>query len=180
MPALSRADLLLHPIRLRIVAEISGQRATARHLREALPDLPQTTLYRHLNALTEGGILEVVQEKQIRGTVERTYALSAPPSLTAEDLRGMTKEQYQEMFAGFLGTFMADARRYLASRPEGKPVNPVADGVVISKCQVFLTDAESASMNRKLTEMVLAATRKKPGPGRKRCMVAYLLIPLER
>ncbi len=179
MPLSSRADLLLHPIRLRIVTEISGQRATARQLRQALPDLPQTTLYRHLNALLEAGILQVVQETPVRGTVERTYALSAPPSLTAEDLRGMTKEQYQEAFAGYLGTFLADARRYLETKPDGKPIDPIADGVIISKCQVFLSDAEFASVNRRIADLMLAATRRAPGRHRKRRVFSYLFIPLD-
>ena len=176
---MSRADLLLHPVRLRIVTEISGQVATARQLRQALPDLPQTTLYRHLHALVRAGILQVVQEKPVRGTVERTYALSAPPSLTADDLRGMTKSEYQEAFAGFLGTFLADARRYLDSRPDDKPIDLVDDGVTVSKCQVHLSQAEFESMNRKIMDLMLAATRKAPGPGRTRRVFSYLFIPLD-
>ena len=89
-----KANLLIHPVRMRIITTVSTQRMTAKNISEALPDIPLTSLYRHINLLVEGGILQVVEENQIRGTVERVFILAAPPSLTSEDLSGMTKEDY--------------------------------------------------------------------------------------
>ncbi len=108
MPA-SKADLILHPIRLRILTAISSYRMTAREIGEALPDIPQTTLYRHINTLMEGGLLKIVEEKPIRGTIERTYALTAPPSLTSEDMVGMSRQECEQAFTMFLSTLMSDA-----------------------------------------------------------------------
>ena len=42
--------------------------------------------------------MKVVDEKQIRGTIERTYALTAPPSLTVDDLEGMTRQEAEQYF----------------------------------------------------------------------------------
>jgi DNA-binding transcriptional ArsR family regulator len=47
-------DLLLHPIRLRIVHAMSGGRTrTTSELSTHLADVPKTTVYRHVGLLTE-------------------------------------------------------------------------------------------------------------------------------
>ena len=54
-------DLLLHPLRLRIIQLLfDGRRLTARQIAAAQPEIPQATLYRHLHQLVEGGVLVVV------------------------------------------------------------------------------------------------------------------------
>jgi DNA-binding transcriptional ArsR family regulator len=86
----SKADLILHPIRARIITEVSGRQLTAKVLAETMPEIPRTTLYRHINALTKGGILVVVEENQVRGTVERVYALNRESTdLSPEELSQM-------------------------------------------------------------------------------------------
>jgi len=72
----STADLLLHPVRLRIVQAFLGDRAlTTGELRAELPDVPPASLYRHIARLVDAGVLGVVSERRVRGAVERTYIL---------------------------------------------------------------------------------------------------------
>ena len=72
----AKPDLILHPIRMRIILALAqGRSLTAQELGAALPDVAQATLYRHLNRLLKGGVLAVVDERQVRGAVERIYAL---------------------------------------------------------------------------------------------------------
>jgi Fe2+ or Zn2+ uptake regulation protein len=63
----SKADLFLHPVRLRIITAISTHRMTAKEIAQIMPEIPLTTLYRNINALAEGGIIQVVEKNQIRG-----------------------------------------------------------------------------------------------------------------
>ncbi|HYT79398.1 MAG TPA: helix-turn-helix domain-containing protein, partial [Actinomycetota bacterium] len=73
---MARADLLLHPVRLRILKAFLGDRAlTTSQLAAELDDVPAGSLYRHVALLTKAGILQVVAERRIRGAVERTYTL---------------------------------------------------------------------------------------------------------
>lgn len=175
----SKADLILHPIRLRIITAISSYRLAARELAEALPDVPLTTLYRHINALLEGGLLKIVEEKPIRGTVERTYALTSPPSLTSEDMRDMGRQECEQAFTVFLSTLMSDAQRYLNSRPGDALFNPIDDGIQISKVQIYMDDEEFKQMSEKLLEMILKAASNEPRPGRRKRIFSNIFIPLE-
>ena len=73
---MTSADLLLHPVRLRIVKAFLGDRAlTTSQLAAELDDVPAGSLYRHIARLTKAGVLQVVAERRVRGAVERTYTL---------------------------------------------------------------------------------------------------------
>ncbi|WP_324273703.1 helix-turn-helix domain-containing protein [Blastococcus brunescens] len=55
------ADLLLHPVRLRVVQAFLGDRTlTTSDLRAELPDVPTASLYRHVGVLADAGVLTVV------------------------------------------------------------------------------------------------------------------------
>jgi len=172
----SKADLMFHPIRLRIITAISSQRMTAKDLAEILPDIPQTTLYRHINALVEGGILQITDETPVRGTVERTYALAELPSLRPEDLRGMRKRDYEQAFTVYLSTLMSAAQKYLESKGEDS-FDPLADGVELSLATLNLSDEEFRSVNQRILEILMPVANNQPGPGRKKRVFTYLFIP---
>ncbi len=176
MPS-SKANLILHPIRLQIITAISTQEMTAKELAKVIGDVPQTTLYRHLNALVEGGILKVTGETQIRGTFERTYAMAGMPSLKAEDLRGMRKQDYEQGFITYLSTLMNAALRYLDSKQDNEEINPIEDGVDLSLAQLILSDEEFRAMNQQILDLLMAKSNNQPYPNRKLRLFTYLFIP---
>ena len=68
---LEQVRLLTDPLKLQILGAFAQPRTTkdvASELGESV-----TTLYRHVDALHDAGLLEVVSEQQKRGTVERTF-----------------------------------------------------------------------------------------------------------
>src|ERR1035437_1972888 len=73
---MTTADLLLHPVRLRIVQAFLGDRGlTTGALIAELADIPAASLYRHVARLVDAGVLAVVAERRARGALERTYVL---------------------------------------------------------------------------------------------------------
>ena len=175
----SKVNLIFHPIRLDIISALSTQRMTAKELAQLMPGVPLTTLYRHINLLVEGGLLEVVEEHPIRGTVERVYALAGPPSLHAEDLVGMTKKDYEQAFAIFLSSLLSDAKHYLAAKPDDQEIDLFADGVEVTKLQLLLSDEEARTLNAQIFEMIMSATKNEPAPDRRRRVFSYVFIPVE-
>jgi DNA-binding transcriptional ArsR family regulator len=175
--AKTKLDIMLHPARMRILHEVTGGKTTAKLLAEALPDIPQATLYRHLRLMTEADVLKVVEEIPIRGTVERVYAVGAA-SLSPDDLRGMGKVQTHRAFTTILSGLLGDFERYLHSKPDAD-IDLIADGFEYSKGQVHLTDAEFTELNRALWAVIEPATKLPPSSERKRRTFSYLFIPIE-
>ena len=87
------ADLVLHPVRLRILQAFLGDRAlTTGELRDELPDVPAASLYRHVARLVDAGVLSVVAERRVRGAVERTYVLrTSAASVRMDELADMSR-----------------------------------------------------------------------------------------
>jgi len=70
---MTASELILHPVRLRIVhAVMDGLPFTASELCAQLLDVSKATVYRQVAVLAEGGLVEVVGEERVRGAVERT------------------------------------------------------------------------------------------------------------
>ena len=90
--ATTKPDLILHPLRMRIIMTIAGKQMTAQNLAAALPDIAQATLYRHINKLAQGGVLAVIEERPVRGTMEKVYSLSQNAAfLGVSDIAEMSK-----------------------------------------------------------------------------------------
>src|SRR5215469_6928748 len=94
-------ELLLHPVRLRIVHALSGGRSlTTAQLRARMPDVSKATMYRHVSLLTEGGLLEVESEQLVGGTIERSYRLRRSSAvITSDAAAAASLDDYRRAFA---------------------------------------------------------------------------------
>lgn len=172
---ISKAELLLHPIRMRIVTEIAGRQITTRQLAAALTDIPQATLYRQVAALLEGGILEVVAEQRINGAVERTFAVKADGGrLSPEDVRGLTPEQHIAYFSVFANALVADFAAYMREADTGRVLE---DGLSYSRATVYLTEAQAIEIKERVRELVLSYVSQPPAVGAKRFVLGSVIIP---
>lgn len=141
--------------RLRIVQYLTThEKAAASEIKQELADIPQTTLYRHLNLLEESGVITVAQENRIRGTIEKVYALNLaklgeiPP-----------KETINMMLLGLIGDFS----RYFSD----ESADPVADILFLRQAMFYLTDAEYAEMLQEMGAALAKRLDYKPENGRK-------------
>jgi hypothetical protein len=95
----SNVELILHPVRMRVLVALSGRRLTPRQIGQVLPDIAPATLYRHINALVHGGILTVVEERQTRSATEKVYAIVEQAArLTGDDVRMAGKDDHLRYF----------------------------------------------------------------------------------
>src|SRR5690348_4590588 len=172
---MSSADLLLHPVRLRIVQAFLGDRAlTTGELRHELPDVPAGSLYRHVARLVDAGVLSVVAERRVRGAVERTYVLRAAAArIGLDELAKMTPEEHRQAFLAFVAGLIGDAERYL-SRGD---IDPLRDGASYSLAGLWLDDAEFAELMRELVTVIQPRAANAPKPGRRRRILATVLLP---
>ena len=169
------ADILLHPLRLRVVQALAGgHRLSSAELASDLGDIPPATLYRHIATLAEAGIIAVVEERPARGTPERVYALvEGAGSLSPQDLAAATREDHLRYFTMFLASLLDEFGRYL----DREEVDFVADGVGYRQVPLELTDQEFAELAGRLNAAVAPALGNPPGPGRTRRMLTTVVMP---
>jgi hypothetical protein len=175
LTVVTSAELLLHPVRLRIVQAFLGERAlTTTALRAELPDVPPASLYRHVARLVDRGVLSVVAERRVRGALERTYILRAAAArIGADEVAKMTVDEHRQAFLAFVAGLIGDAERYLA-RPD---VDPLRDGASYNLAGLWLDDVELMEFARELHTVVQPRLANGPRPGRTRRILATVLLP---
>ena len=67
-------ELIMNPVRMRIIQYLMiHPEGTAAQIGEELDDVSRASLYRNLKILLDAGALNVVNEEQIRGAVEKNH-----------------------------------------------------------------------------------------------------------
>ncbi|MBB6038502.1 helix-turn-helix domain-containing protein [Phytomonospora endophytica] len=171
-------DLLLHPVRIRVVHAFAGGRElTTAELGDQLPDVAKTTLYRHVGMLAGAGILEVVGEERVHGAVERTYRLDRSRTrISPEDAAAMSLDDHRHGFAAAMGALLADFSAYL-DRPDA---DPTADSVGYVQVPIWLSKEEIARMVERLREVVVESAANEPADGRRLYLVSPILFPIDK
>ncbi|XVQ86147.1 helix-turn-helix domain-containing protein [Microbispora siamensis] len=172
---MTTAELLLHPIRLRIVQALLGERMlTTADLRAELPDVPPATLYRQVAALVEGEVLEVAAERKVRGTFERTYRLrTANANVSAEEAAGLGTEEHRQAFMTFVASLLADFDRYLTR----DDIDLGRDGVGFRQAAMYLDDEEFQDFLRDLRAVLVPRLANQPARGRTRRILSTIVMP---
>ena len=175
---MATADLLLHPVRLRIVQAFLGDRTlTTADLRSELPDVPAATLYRHVGVLAGAGVLAVVGERRVRGAAERSYRLvTEAASVGAAAAAAMSVDEHRRAFATFVAALLADFDRY-ADAAAGPGLDPAADGVGYRQLALWLDDEEFTELVTELRAVLTARTALEPDGVRRRRIVSQVFLP---
>lgn len=176
---MASADLLLHPVRLRIIKAFLGDRAlTTAQLAAELDDVPPGSLYRHVARLTQAGILQVVAERRIRGAVERTYVLRLMAAqVGVADAAAMDRDQHAQAFMAFVAGLLGDFDRYLAAGGADRVPDLARDGVSYRAAAMWLTDAELTDFVRDLMAVVQPRLANAPAKGRRRRLLYSVFLP---
>ena len=180
----TKSDLIIHPVRMKLIIELGGREMTTRQLADALPDIAQATLYRQIKILHEGGIIHVVSENEINGGVERTFGLAeAQNRLTEAEIAGMSADDHIEAFSIFSANLLEQFSAYTTHSP---PENYVSDGLSYNQATIYLTAQEKNELQEKLVEVVGAylgrASTPSPSqsPSRQKYTLASIVIPSKR
>jgi hypothetical protein len=174
VPVVDSADLLLHPVRLRIVQAFLGDRAlTTSALSAELSDVPAASLYRHVARLVNAGVLQVVAERRVRGAVERTYVLRlAAARIGPDEIARMSRDDHRQAFMAFVAGLLADVDRYL----QRDDIDPLRDMVTYQMAGMWLDDAEYAELLRNMTMLLQPKLANAPRKGRRRRILATVLL----
>ncbi|MET8996620.1 helix-turn-helix domain-containing protein [Amycolatopsis sp. NPDC004169] len=170
-------ELLGHPARLRIVHALRGERTlTTAQLGALLPDVSKAMLYRHVEVLAAGGVLEVAGERRVRGAVERHYRLRRDrAAIDPGEVASMTAEDHRRAFAVAVATLVAEFDAYL----DRDGADPSADPVGYQQHAIWLSRDELIALVGELRAAILPRLAQPATPDRTRYLLSPILFPGE-
>ncbi|WP_030666778.1 helix-turn-helix domain-containing protein [Streptomyces rimosus] len=170
-------DLLLHPVRLRIVHALSGGRTlTTAQLCALLPDTSKATVYRQVGVLADAGLLEIEDERRVRGAVERRYRLRRERAVVdAGTAASVPPAEHRRVFAVAMAALLAEFHAYL-DRPGA---DPAADLVGYRQHAMWLSREELTALIEEMREVLTRRIANGPSPERTRYLISPILFPAE-
>lgn len=170
-------ELLAHPVRLRIVHAMRGDRTlTTAELCTLLPDVSKATVYRQVEQLAAAGVLETAEERRVRGAVERHYRLRPDQAaITPEMLESLSTDDYRRGFVTAMSILLAEFDAYLSR--DG--VDPVADMVGFRQHMMWLNPAELRRFIEDLRKVIAPRLANTASPSRSRYLISPILFPAE-
>jgi len=127
-------------------------KATAKQLMELYGDIPQATLYRTLNKLLELKIIEVAEENQKRGAVEKVYRINLEGDLMNAEKIVRTNDGN-----GYLHLFLAFTKQLIGSFGEYAKrdnIDILHDGSGFSASPICVTEKELQELSIKMAKAV--------------------------
>jgi DNA-binding transcriptional ArsR family regulator len=170
-------ELLGHPVRLRIVHAMRGGRTrTTAQLCALLPDVSKAMVYRHVDLLAAGGVLEVADERRVRGAIERHYRLRPERASIAPDTAAsLSPDDHRRGFAVAVAALVAEFNAYL----DRDTTDPATDPVGYQQHAVWLNRDELTAMISELRNAILPRLANPPTPDRTRYLLSPILFPSE-
>ncbi|WP_088103317.1 helix-turn-helix domain-containing protein [Halalkalibacter urbisdiaboli] len=171
-----KADVLLHPVRMRIVqALLSHERLTVQQLVEKLADVPQATMYRHLTILREAKAVEVVETHKVRGTTEKVYAVSKEQlKIPDKEVEETAPDEHLKYFMMYQANLLKEFEKYVLNH---SPLQYKKDGLGYWQTTLHLSDAEFKEFLDELRALFEKVSENKPTGDRKERIMATTFIP---
>ncbi|GGT49366.1 transcriptional regulator [Streptomyces atratus] len=170
-------ELLAHPVRLRVVHAMRGGRElTTAELCDRIRDVSKATVYRHVDLLAAGGVLEVALERRVRGAVERRYRLRRDRAgINTDTANSLSLDDHRSAFAAALAVLTAEFTAYL----DRDTADPVADLVGYRQHAVWLSPGELHGMIDGMREAIAPHLANEPSPDRTQYLISPILFPVE-
>lgn len=168
-------DYISNPVTCRLLVQIDKRgQVTTKELAAICPDIPQTSLYRYLSRMLRDGVLKVVDERRIRGMIERVFAVNVALEIDEKDLEGRdAAAKYYQLFSKFAMGLMCQFLEYT----ETDGIDIANDGSGFWLTPLCLDDQELDDLAAQMQALVNQHLANEPGGGRKLRNVAVVVTP---
>jgi len=168
-------DYLVNPVTNKILVELHfNKQATTKELAELCNDISQATLYRYLNRMLKDEMIKVVAENEIRGTIEKVYALNIDLVKTTEEIKSSNDgEKLMHIVNTGIINILAEFKEYIAK----DNCDFKNDGVTFAVSSFYATDEEYLEMMKKMGGIINQISKNKSAPQRKLRSLNLIITP---
>ncbi len=185
MTSLEQVKVVADPLRVSILEALCLEAKTTKQVAELLGEKP-TRLYHHVDALSEAGLIRLVDTRQVRGTVEKYFravgrAFRADPGIFRQADAGDEQNQaLADVAATMLERTAGEVRNLILS---GHDITSGEDGI-LSYVEVRASESEIHEINQRLMDFLKDleenCCKGEPSEGDRRYRLNLAWFPLDR
>jgi DNA-binding transcriptional ArsR family regulator len=173
------ADLIIHPVRLRLLRELDRETLTTQELSQRLQDVPTSSIYRHLRLLLDGGLVQVAETRLVRGIQEKSYRLSRPAVMSSDEIAAWSHADHVQAFTNYALTLIDAFSRYTLSRETAAgSVDLANERVGYREIDFWATAEELDRALQNLNAVLLPLLQNHVQNGRRKYKFATILHPI--
>ncbi|MFJ7731227.1 transcriptional regulator [Lysinibacillus sp. NPDC097231] len=151
----NKAEVLMHPVRMKILQALMQDKEEGLSTLEmisVIKDVPQATLYRHIQILVDENIIKIVKERKVRSVTEKFYAVNeGAPKLSKEDWTQLTTKQKLYYVSNYQLALLSQYQNYLQSL-DAK--DSTADLTTFSLIDLTLTSDQFKTFDNELNDLI--------------------------
>ncbi|MDM5247244.1 MULTISPECIES: transcriptional regulator [unclassified Lysinibacillus] len=149
----NKAEVLMHPVRMKILQALNKEEGLSTlEMISVIKDVPQATLYRHIQILVDENIIKIVKERKVRSVTEKFYALNeGAAKLSKEDWTQLTIKQKLNYVSYYQLALLSQYQNYLNSLDEKESTE---DFATFSLLDLTLTNDQFMNFENELNDLV--------------------------
>lgn len=118
----NKAEIIFHPVRMKICQALMKNKEnglTPLEMVKVIKDVPQATLYRHIQVLLDAGVIRILKEKKVRSISEKYYTFNEEEArLSAEEWKKSSNKEKLDYVSYYQLSLMTQYQNYLAKLEE--------------------------------------------------------------
>ena len=161
--SIERLKAIANPLRQQILEQFAREPATTKQVADKL-GYQATRLYHHVAKLEQAGLIQLVDKRQVRGTIEKYYSTVATRMRVDPDAFGDASAILAGELAGLgvvesmLGNVRNEVAGYLGEVAERMVGDPQAekpeDEVLFAQAEVEVDDETVRELRRKIADLI--------------------------
>lgn len=169
-------DLIIHPVRMRILQLLILRPLTTQQISDALPGVPTSSIYRHLKLLLDNAVIQVSDTRQVRGVAEKTYSIVMSPRISdPEAFTDFSPEEHLHYFSMFAVSLIQSFGEYIHHTPDP---DLIADRAGYTEAMFYASDEDMDRLVTTLNTILVEIAHKDPGEGRRLRKLSTISHPL--
>lgn len=152
----NKVDILIHPVRMKIIRTLMGNDEnglTPLEMAKKIKDVPQATLYRHIQVLAVAKVISVLKEKKVRSVTEKYYVLNLEEAgMKSDEWQAISVDDKLQYYTYYQLTLINQYEEYLRKLEKN---DAATDGSTVSIIELHLDQQQLDSFQTELQELLV-------------------------